>query len=119
MLACLWCAPGQFTARCSKGLLNHLTTMHPGERLGEMHARQLQFHNKRVCMGCGAIRAGSARQCQLCGRCPATRPPEAGDAIVVRADVVATAIASDNAEVGTLGADRARVANGNSEPNGA
>ena len=38
---------------------------------------------------------------------------------MVRADVVATAIASDNAEVGTLGADRARVANGNSEPNGA
>eukprot|EP00973_Karenia_brevis_P024435 3370121-Karenia_brevis.AAC.1 len=51
-----------------------------------MHARQLRFHNKRVCQRCGALRAGQSRQCTLCGVCSPMRDACAGDVIVDRSN---------------------------------
>eukprot|EP00973_Karenia_brevis_P025669 3541472-Karenia_brevis.AAC.1 len=91
MLTCLWCG---FTARNSGGLLGHMTSMHQGETFGEMHVRQLNHHNKRVCVQCGALRAGQSRQCHTCGTGTQTRAAVAGDVVVDRSGFVARSGAS-------------------------
>ena len=83
MLACFWCSEtNPFVAKNSKGLLIHITSQHQGAAMGPLHARQLQFHNKRVCEGCGALRAGTSRQCHIrCGGSNTMRDARAGDII--------------------------------------
>ena len=98
MLACLWCPPGGFNAKTSAGLLIHMTGKHPGAVLGEMHARQMHFHNKRVCECCGVLRAGQSRQCQTCGQAAPSREPRSGDIIVDRATWVARARRQQDAD---------------------
>ena len=68
-----------------------------------MHVKQMRFHNKRVCVECGLLRAANLRQCPWCRANTQTREPRVGDRIPDRQGLARECGANES------GVDRSRA----------